>query len=417
MSESKATHTEPQERRKSPIDRPLVPWEEVSEAEDALLQRVEAQVLTAHDQAAHGAHESGQDTAWQGTHGWQWWGWSSAALAGAMIIFVVWGLGGEDVRHLPALQAEGTLKLQTLRQRDHKAQYIETTLQQGARLRDPQGWSLRSQAKSQLLVIRRAGRRSLIRLKRGAIRVHVRPGSMRRFVVACHDQLQVVVQGTRFLVWQSASGVRVEVTRGHVMLRRGERVLLHLYKGQGAYIKKREESLQTYQVSSASKHQDWLKKIEWLAKHQPAHLFAYAEELASGSVLTPKVRLQVLETAAHALQGSRRWSEARRLWERVYKLRPKGLEAQTSLFQAAESCRRSRATKRSCARLYRRWLTRFPQGLLSLRVPALYWANALILQDDETPLTQRQRAITKLRAYVKAHPHAIHTKAAMRLVR
>jgi len=391
----------------------LVAWDDVSDAEKGLLERVESRVLETSEQLL----EQEEDTI---SHNAQGLGMHLLGLRWATLMVIV-GLAGllgwsqwKAPLVLPNLHMEGTLKMHPAKEGKPQGQRLQLTLQKNAKLRDPQRWSLRSHADTLLRVERSSLKKSRVILRKGAIAVHVIPGSMKQFVVDCPEQLQVVVKGTKFLVWQNKAGTRIEVTKGHVVVRKGKRELIHLYKGQGVQIRGlKDEVLQTYRIPEKAKSDDWLSKLDLLAQKQKAHLFAYAKDLAQGRFLSRKERLQVLESAAHALQGEKHWKQASRLWLQMYKLQPKGFEAQTALYQAASNCRLSKSKRQRCATLFSRYLKGFPKGLPSLRESSLFWLGALQLQLQKP---QKELAQKYLQRYLKHFSSGLHAVQARKLL-
>lgn len=384
----------------------LVTWDELSSHENHLLDRVESQVLDYHDRQQQSQQKPSvatQKPAYQPV-----WRWPALVGSLAMMALLVWTLRSPE-RPLPTLQAEGTLKLVSLPQQSTTSQEVRTQLENKATLKDPQGWELQAHAQTQLQIVRQAPKRSVIAMKRGAASFYVKPGSMKQFVVKCPNQLQVVVKGTKFLVWQTPEGTRVEVTRGHVLLRRGGKALLHLYKGQGAYFK--NSSFQTWQTYTVPpKKQNWLGKLEGLAQSKPQLLFSYVRDLQKQKLLAPAMRVQLLEMAAHALQGSKRFGEAAQLWWSLFRHQTNPLAQQTALFQAAQSCRLSRQKRSRCIRWYSAFLKRYPQGLDSLRETSLFWKAQLMLKSSP------EQAVLHLQTYLKRYPQGSYAGQAKRVL-
>ncbi|TNE52538.1 MAG: hypothetical protein EP343_00150 [Deltaproteobacteria bacterium] len=383
----------------------LIPWEETSGIELSLLQRVESQVLDFHDQSQEAqTAASGPQPPPSLTHGWLW---PTMAAGFAVCLLFVWTLRTPEAP-LPALQAEGTLKLVTAQNSHAKTQEVRTELQTNATLKDPQGWELRSHTTTQLRIRRGAPKESVVALQEGAASFHVVPGAMKTFVVQCPEQLQVVVKGTKFLVWHVGRGTRVEVTRGHVLLRQRNKERLHLYKGQGAFVPSdRSKPWQTYNVTDKSN--DWMGKVEALATQKPALLQAYVQDLQDHKLLKPNERSQALEAAAHALQGQKKYAAAAKLWFRLSRLQSHAIAKQTALFQAAQSCRQSGHNLRRCVRWYKRVEHRFPRGLPSLREASLYWQGALL---HKMGPTHTKEAIDSLQRYLRSYPSGSYAKQA-----
>lgn len=336
------------------------PWKHASHEERNVLARVEAQTLQQYDEQQEHTSKATSHVAWRPI--------VAMSFMGALAL-TLW-FGWPPPSTIPGLSAEGMLKFA------RQQKLVKTTMQRSAKIHDPQGWTLRSQTKTQLQIARPAPRETEIKLKKGAIAVHVIPGSMKRFVVKCKNKLRVVVKGTKFLVRQSKSGVRVEVTRGHVMVKRDKRVLLHLYKGQGVrFTNDSNDLFQTYRIPPPT--ENWFTKVETFAKHHPEKLFSYALEVRTAKSLDRKLRLQIMEASAHALQGAKRWVQASHLWLRIYRMNTKGFGAQTALYQAAQSCRMSSQKRIECAALYQAFLKHFPNGLLPLRKASQHWLTTM----------------------------------------
>ena len=352
----------------------LVPWDETSESERDLLLRVESLIL---DRASEIPEEKASLAGGVSLADRMGWGsaWAAAAIALVLVGTVAWLLWPRAVV-LPPLRAKGEMVSTPLPKMDGSGRRIQLTLRRNARLGDQQRWDVHSHADTRLRVVRSAPRVSVLHLQRGAVSIRVNPRAMKRFVVSCRDRLEVVVTGTKFLVWQGSSWIRVEVTRGEVKLRREGQELISLRGGQGVRIERRLKNLlQVYRVPK--RILGWRSKMEWLAKQPRASIYSYARDLGEGTMLSASRRLQPLEMAAHALAGRSRWKQAGRLWQRIHQLQPRGYGAQTALFQAARCCRLSDSSRRSCGKLYRRFLERYPKGLPSLRRRSRYWSGLL----------------------------------------
>ncbi len=391
-----------------PLRNTLLPWEETSDMELSLLQRVESQILDFHDRSQEAqTNASASKPQPLPSHGWLG---PTLTVGFAVCLLLVWTLRAPEVP-LPSLQAEGTLKLVPTPHPQSKAQEIRTQLQTDATLKDPQGWELRSHTATQLRIRRDAPKESVVALQKGAASFHVVPGTMNKFMVQCPDQLQVVVKGTKFLVWHVRNGTRVEVTRGHVLLRQHHKERLHLYKGQGVFVPKdRSKPWQTYNVTE--KANDWMGKVETLAAQKPALLQAYIRDLQEHKLLKPSERSQVLESAAHALQGQKKYADAAKLWFRLSQLQTHTIAKQTALFQAAQSCRQSGQDLRRCVRWYKHVEQRFPQGLPSLREASLYWQGVL---PHKLGPTHTKKAIDGLQRYLRSYPSGNYARQAKQL--
>ncbi|MCB9640580.1 MAG: FecR domain-containing protein [Myxococcales bacterium] len=393
---------------------PAVSWDEVSSQEEALLLKVEADVLHFYDEtqeqakapstsasslSSSSSHVLSKEDVSRGPQkrsfplGWMW------ATCGALglLALLTWRNASTKQAFFPSLRIKGSLELQDLTS-PQEAQHLRVLFAPKGELADPQGWSLKAQSQA-TLHLRRARKKATLRLDHGAVTFWVTPGSMKQFEVSCKNKLRVVVKGTIFSVWQQHASLRVEVYRGHVVLKQGNHGLLHLYKEQGVRIDKAAPSRwKTYRV--APKPQGWLSKIEWMALHQPAHLFDYAQDIERDSSIPLEQRLQSLELASHALTGAKRWKEAFLLWFRLANAQKQGYNAQTAWFQAAQSCRLSQTQRATCIRLYRLFLKRFPRAIDPLRDTSMAWLGRLLYEDPK----QKQQARALFRRYLILFP-------------
>lgn len=393
MSEIKKIHEKSDDMR--------VTWDEITSQEQERLLRVETQLLAYHDQAQHERTEHVQLFAKQRAFRWLT---PSLATLACMLFIALWWTADSP---LPELELQGTLQVSSTVSKSHEKRST-IQLQAQASIQDPQGWSVHSEASS-ALKIKRSNKKAHIRLQRGAIQVHVRPHSMKTFVVVCHKHFKVVVKGTRFLVWQNRSALRVEVTRGHVVIQRGKQERLHLYQGQGVHVRfTNEHVLKTYTIpKETKKHSDdnWIQKVEFLARKHPKQLFPYVQDVYRDTLLSLSVRGSLLETAAHALEGLRQWEKASQIWRQLYHLHRKyGLDAQTALFQSAQSCRRSKAPRARCVRIFRLYRKRFPKGLPLLKASSLFWHGRLLFEQAHSKVQGR----ILLKRYSQLYPRGMY---------
>lgn len=392
-------------RRRSQIERnrrihtsasslPLESWDDLNEDEQAIVQSVKSNVLEVYRNKSE--HLNAQKAPFG--LGWQ------LAAGCAVILFGLFWMVRPQALDIPSLQFEGKLSVRSNPSGTTQKKHVQLALEHSAHIQDPQGWKLRSLTNSQLSIRRMTPHNSHIRLKRGIVRIHVTPKTMKQFVVECR-QLQVVVKGTLFSVWSGRNWSRIEVTRGHVELRRKGKVFMHLYKGQGVRISEQYKSLEPYPVPHTKR--PWFSKIEWMGAHNARRLYAYTLDLLEPKLLSRITQMRILESSVHALSGAKRWHEVSKLWMRLYRLQPKGKGAQAALFQAAQTCRlQTPMPYTSCAQHYQLFRTQFPRGMKTFREMSVYWQGMLLFQHSNQKTKGRQI----LRAYIHQFPHGIYSQ-------
>ena len=351
-----------QNRQQQPTARSQLEWDEATPDEKEILHKVEELVVEQYKQ--HHATQS---------HSWSWL-WTAPALA-ATAAFLFFFLPQRTMP--PNYQVGGALKLKTIRTKGTAPVMAVRVPGVGqGRLKEKGKWELQAQGGSNFRWERHSKRDTRIHLSRGKLRVHVNPGTMKRFSVHCTRGTQVFVKGTIFAVEQYPDGLWVEVERGRVEVRRKSGKVLNIKSKQGVFVPDQGKAPTIY--SLPSKHMRALPRLKWLLQRgEYARLARFARGESQRKMLSKQKRHLILFTASLMLDGAKQYPSAARLYYESYKQQAPSAGAETTLVHAATSCHKGKNNSTLCKEIFERYLARYSENALARQRVLFFNAHRL----------------------------------------
>lgn len=261
---------------------------------------------------------------------WPWALASSAVAACALLLW--WGIPHQRAPHYQykGLQVVSHAKTNATR-------WLHTKHGAQGRIVAAKRWSLVAQGNTRIGVRRGQKRRQEIDLLRGFVNIHVHPHTMKRF--ALHAQgFRVEVKGTKFTVERRKGWLQVEVWRGKVVLHTPKGTQTPVNSRRGCRVNIAQHKLRCYPLPPDT-HRTPRKRIQWLGRHHPSQLLAYAVALASNPRVSANKRASLLREVTDVLHKARRWRAA----IESYKLlaQQKAADSNQALLDAALLCRKT----------------------------------------------------------------------------
>ncbi|MCB9639006.1 MAG: FecR domain-containing protein [Myxococcales bacterium] len=361
------------EHREFSLQKRLVPWEDTTPQERALLLDVEQELL--------GAFASKKKKAVAPKRSMHLAFGMAASCCAVLLAWLSWprseGLaplqiqGGWQRSNTKPISSKATALQAPLREKSLQTRDDEGSVQQG------ETWQLRAKKQTTLRLTRRHNLNTEVQLTKGHIQVHVKPHTMERFAVFCQGGVQVLVRGTVFSVEQRADWVRVEVTRGKVVVQRGKEKRNLLLAGQGERVDLGSGEVVRYPLPPAALKSP-VSKLVWYAEHAPKHLFAYVLDRSGDPNLLANERDALFRRSHAALRRLARQAKGKSYLHQAYALllaeyrsNPPHGAAELSLLSAMQMCRRLFDGGAPCIRWYRHYLKQYQQGIQ--REQVLYW--------------------------------------------
>lgn len=372
MFEKSSQHLEHLDERSAQEEHP---WQPPAQAKEQSIQRVRTHLMahfeTQHQVGTRPTDRKSEPSSLFTPALWKWLFIGSTAVA--CFLLVVLNTQQQSVpNHLPVLDTQGHAQLKWMKSAKRTTLNVKTPPNQTARVANNNHWSMQLQGGTQLEINQQSRTKTDVRLRKGFVQTHVVPGIQQKFVIHCPEQVKVVVKGTRFSVRLGETWIRVEVAQGTVQVLRKNQPSMTLSQGKAIRLQLDSLHQQTYSVP-VTRRPNSESLFHHLANKHPKQLLRVADDLLTQKEWAKHKRRETLESIAHLLDGRKKYSQASSVWLLIYNMKTTGIEGQTSLFHAAQSCRKTRQHPSHCKTINHRWLQQFPKGLSHLHEEILYW--------------------------------------------
>ncbi len=382
------------------------PWEPPVQAKEQALLRVRSHVMkhfeTQHQAPSHLTTVEPEFDASFTPVVWKWLAVASTATA-CLLLLLLTTQQQSVPSTWPVMETRGYAQLEWDKSAQQPILNVTTPPNHNASVAARDRWSMRLQGGTHLAIKRTAEKELNVHLHKGLIQTHVVPGIQQQFVVHCRQQVKVVVKGTRFSVRVGTEWIRVEVSKGKVQVQIRNQPTISLEQGKALRLQLGTLQRQTYSVP-VSEQPSSEELFRQLAHDNPKQLLQLAGDVVNQKEWAKHKRRETLEAMAHLLDGQKKYAAASSVWLLLFKMKASGIEGQTSLFHAAQSCRHAQPKSPRCKGLYHRWLRTFPQGLPHFHEECLYWFIRLLRQTNQASPTL-QRA---LQSYQQRYPKGIY---------
>tara|TARA_B100000609_G_scaffold199581_2_gene204426 strand:- start:2745 stop:4037 length:1293 start_codon:yes stop_codon:yes gene_type:complete len=264
-------------------------------------------------------------------------------------------------------------------------------------------WSLRASGNTHFTMFPSPSKRKeqTFELKRGFVKLAVKPNSMKRFEVR-HKDLRVVVRGTKFTVEKEVDWMRVEVQRGKVsVFVKGKEMFLS--KRQGARFSLSDHRYERYSLPP-EEEQSPEKRLRWLQLREPSVFYRFVMDLSQSQRYPLKKRAQWLDFFVAKVEGHTRWKLVALRALADMKL---GGRSELALLNAARLCYRTFQNKHkaSCASYFQQYVERYPSGkffgFALYRLSVLRFSESRPRSQRALSLLQRCRKSCKVIPFMK----------------
>ena len=303
---------------------------------------------------------------------WLSWGMGTIAAAAAVLFFVV-----QPRQSTPLLLQGGAAVAKGHSVSGHTVP-VEVKEGKTGVIAESKRWQVKMAQHTRLALVKNQQNVRTVRLQRGFVKVHVRKGAMKKFVVKSQD-VQVIVTGTVFSVEREKNWVRVELFRGSVTVKQKDKET-ELKPGDGIRIDLKSGRSREYQFSLASpepvarkaaqpsksqkvkKSGPWAR-LRWLSKQKRfMELHRYAHDLATSRQYSGDKRRNMLSWVVEQEYANQLQGKALQTLLAMARLGGEGQE--TAYGSAVMTCRRVFSIDTTqCISLYRGYLKNYPKGM------------------------------------------------------